>query len=105
MVELLEATGASRLVTLVGESGVGKTRLAQRFAASQRSAYESVWFCDLRDARDADAMSAALARTFSIADEAAIFGAGDAAARAVGRDLAARGRALLVLDNVEQLLP
>ena len=103
MVELVEATGASRLVTLVGEAGVGKTRLAQRFAAVQRSAYESVWFCDLRHAHDAEAMSAALARTLSIADEATLLG--DAAVMAVGRALAARGRALVVLDNVEQLLP
>jgi predicted ATPase len=99
LVELGQAVAASRLVTLVGEAGVGKTRLAQRLAAASRSAYESVWFCDLRDARDAEAMSAALARALSIADEATVVG--DAAVTAVGRALASRGRALLVLDNLD----
>ena len=103
MVELSQSVAASRLVTLVGEAGVGKTRLAQRFAAVTRTAYESVWFCDLRDARDVEAMSAALARTLAIADEATVIG--EAAATAVGRALASRGRALVVLDKVEQLLP
>ena len=84
----------SRLVTLVGEAGVGKTRLAQRFAASQHSAYEGVWFCDLRDARDAEAMCAALARALFIADEATVVG--DGAVVAAGRALAARGRVLVV---------
>jgi len=103
LVELGRAVAASRLVTLVGEAGVGKTRLSLRFAATQRSAYESVWFCDLRDARDVEGMSAALARTLSIADEATTVG--DTAATAVGRALASRGRTLLVLDNIDPLLP
>ncbi len=103
LVEIGQAVVESRLVTLVGEAGVGKTRLAQRFAARQRSAYEGVWFCDLRDARDVDGMCAALARTLSIADEATVFGEG--AVAAVGGALAARGRSFLVLDNLEQLLP
>jgi predicted ATPase len=103
LVELSDLLSRSRLVTLVGEPGVGKTRLAQRFAAMQRSAYASAWFCDLRDARDAEGMCAALARTLSIADEANVVGA--SAVKAVGRAVAARGRTLLVLDNVEQLLP
>ncbi|MEP7124152.1 MAG: tetratricopeptide repeat protein [Byssovorax sp.] len=89
-----------------GEAGIGKTRLAQHFAHEQRSAYETaggVWFCDLRDARDAEAMCSTLARTLNIADEATIVG--DGAVTAVGRALATRGRALVVLDNLEQLLP
>jgi predicted ATPase len=95
-----------RLVTLSGEAGIGKTRLAQHFAHEQRSAYETaggVWFCDLRDARDAEAMCSTLARTLNIEGEATIVG--DGAITAVGRALATRGRALVVLDNVEQLLP
>ena len=106
LAELGARVRESRLVTLVGEAGVGKTRLAQRFALAERAAYEAaggVWCCDLRDARDLEAMSAALARALSIADEATAVG--DAAVTAVGRALAARGRALVVLDNVEQLLP
>ncbi len=103
LAELGRSVAASRLVTLVGEAGVGKTRLAVHFAAAQRTAYDSVWFCDLRDARDVEGMSAALARTLSILDEATTVGEG--AATAVGRALASRGRTLLVLDNIDPLLP
>ena len=38
---------ANRLVTLTGPGGVGKTRLALRFAALQESEFRSVWFFDL----------------------------------------------------------
>jgi predicted ATPase len=103
---LAEAVREERLVTIVGEAGVGKTRLAQRFALAQRSAYEGaggVWLCELCDARDVEGMCARLLRLLSIGDEAPAHG--DAAVTAVGRALAARGRALVVLDNVEQLLP
>ena len=103
---LRRAVADGRLVTLSGEAGIGKTRLAQHFAIEQRSTYETaggVWFCDLRDARDAEAMCSTLARTLNIADEATIVGEG--AVTAVGRALATRGRALVILDNVEQLLP
>jgi predicted ATPase len=103
---LRRAVADGRLVTLSGEAGIGKTRLAQHFAREQRSTYETaggVWFCDLRDARDAEAMCATLARTLNIADEATVVGEG--AVTAIGRALAARGRALVILDNVEQLLP
>ncbi len=104
--ELRRAVADGRLVTLSGEAGIGKTRLAQHFAIEQRSAYETaggVWFRDLRDARDPEAMCSAPARTLNIADEATIVGEG--AIPAIGRALAARGRALVILDNVEQLLP
>ena len=95
------AVAEGRLVTLSGEAGIGKTRLAQHFANEQRSAYATaggVWFCDLRDARDAEAMCSTLARTLNIADEATIVG--DGAVTAVGRALATRGRALVVLHAV-----
>ncbi len=100
------AVAESRLVTLSGEAGIGKTRLAAHFAVEQRSAYETaggVWFCDLREARDPDAMCSTLARALQIGDEVTTEGEG--AVTAIGRALATRGRALVILDNVEQLLP
>jgi predicted ATPase len=101
--ELSVRVGKSRLVTVFGEPGVGKTRLAHRFAATQRLGFEGTWFCDLRDVRDVDGMCAALAGALAIAEEGTVVG--DGAVAAVARALAARGRALLVLDNFEQLLP
>jgi predicted ATPase len=95
----------SRLVTVVGPAGIGKTRLALRHASAQRFEYQSaggVWFCDLCDARDLDAMCRAVLGTLRVAEPVA---AGDDAVVAVSRALAARRRALVVLDNVEQLLP
>ncbi len=95
-----------RLVSIVGPAGVGKTRLALRHAIAVRPQYQSAggaWFCDLRGARDVDQMSLAVASTLGIADQASRVG--DEAAGAVARALLARGRALVVLDNIEQLLP
>ena len=43
---LSRAVAEGRLVTLSGEAGIGKTRLALHFAHEQRSAYETaggVW--------------------------------------------------------------
>lgn len=103
---LARAVRASRLVTLTGPAGVGKTRLAQRFALGARLALESaggVWCCDLRDTRDVEGMCGEVARALAIEGEATL--TGDGAITAVGRALAARGRALLVLDNIDPLLP
>lgn len=100
------AVAEGRLTTLVGAGGAGKTRLAQRFAVARRADFEGaggVWFCECGDARDVEGMCAAVARTLSIAGEGTAVG--EAAVAAVGRALCARGRALVVLDNVEQLLP
>jgi tetratricopeptide (TPR) repeat protein len=103
LAELGERVASSRLVTVFGEAGVGKTRLALRFAATQRLGFEGTWFCDLRDAQDVETMCAAVARALYIADEGTVVG--ENAVTAIGRALAARGRALVVLDNLEHLLP
>lgn len=103
---LTRVVRASRLVTLTGLAGVGKTRLAQRFALAARLPLESaggVWCADLRSARDIEGVCAAVARALAIEGEATL--AGDAGVTALGRALAARGRALLVLDNIDPVLP
>jgi predicted ATPase len=72
---------------------VGKTRLAQSLA---RAEGDAVWFCDLSDAGDLIGLCATVAYRLGVVLD------GDPV-RCVGRWLARRGAALLVLDNFEQL--
>ncbi|MEL6342118.1 MAG: winged helix-turn-helix domain-containing protein [Myxococcota bacterium] len=89
--------GGARLITVTGPGGAGKTRLITRWLA-RRDAMPPTRAVDLSTARDrtdllkgvADALGIALAgsaRDISV----------------IGRALGGLGRALLVLDNLEQL--
>ena len=83
-----------RLVTLTGTGGVGKTRLSLAAAASLETAFpHGVFFVALAAVRDADVMWKTLA------DSLDVDGEGQAAVTEHLRDR----RALLVLDNLEQL--
>lgn len=93
--------GTQRLVTVVGPSGVGKTRLAQALAAAQREAWvDGVWFVELAglaaEATTPASLSAALAQTLQL--DAAV-----TTEAALGRALQQLSM-LLVLDNAEHLL-
>ena len=53
LAELSSLVSESRLVTMVGPGGVGKTRLAIALAERERSAFpDGVWFAELASARD-----------------------------------------------------
>jgi predicted ATPase/class 3 adenylate cyclase len=85
-----------RLVTLTGTGGVGKTRLALAAAASLDKAFEhGVYFIALAAVRDAGVMWK------TIADSLDAGGDGPAADAVTG--YLRERRALLVLDNLEQL--
>ena len=85
-----------RLVTLTGTGGVGKTRLALAAAASLNEAFEhGVYFIALAAVRDAGVMWK------TIADSLDAGGDGPAAGAVTG--YLRERRALLVLDNLEQL--
>ncbi|HEY1960060.1 MAG TPA: tetratricopeptide repeat protein [Polyangiaceae bacterium] len=90
-----------RLVTIVGAGGIGKTRLAMRYATTRRARFGSAWFCDMRDARTSDEMAHVVLRAFG---GARVVQSGDADA-VLMHTLVARPDALVILDNVEHLVP
>src|SRR5215813_8421992 len=61
----------SRLVTLTGVGGVGKTRLALRAAAELRRAFrDGVWLVQLDQLRDEALVAGEVARTLGLQDRA-----------------------------------
>ena len=87
-----------RLVTVLGIGGIGKTRLALRFARDWLGDYPGgAWFCDLSTARDLDGLLQATAHGLGVP-----LGKVDPVL-GIGEAVAARGHCLLVLDNFEQV--
>jgi predicted ATPase/DNA-binding winged helix-turn-helix (wHTH) protein len=95
-------SSGSRLITILGPGGVGKTRLAHAAARLALQACDAVWVVDLTDARDTAGLLAAVGKTLSIP----LTQRGDDAKLVddVGQALASRGRLLLVFDNFEHLV-
>src|SRR6185437_11713241 len=90
------ARAGVRLVTLTGPGGVGKTRLALAVAASLHVAFaHGGYFVPLAPVRDADVMWKTIAGSLDAA--------GDGPDTVVVTDFLRERRALLVLDNLEQL--
>ena len=64
LVLLEEILASSRLGTVLGPGGIGKTRLCQQFALEYSHSNDppgGVWFCDLSDARTSAGVSSAVA--------------------------------------------
>ncbi|MFN8546952.1 MAG: protein kinase [Candidatus Eisenbacteria bacterium] len=92
-------TSGSRLLTLIGTGGIGKTRLALRVARDEAEARGGfVRFVDLSAAYDLESVVGAVATSLSLSPKA-----GDPL-ELVAAALANRGALLLVLDNVEQAI-
>ncbi len=88
------------LVTIAGTGGCGKTRLAHRYASGFLGDYPGgAWYGELSDARTADDLVGVVSRALGVE-----LGSGDPVDR-VGRAIAGRGRALVILDNFEQMDP
>lgn len=91
--------GSSRLLTLLGPGGTGKTRLVIRYARAWLGDWSGgVWFCDLSEARSLDGIFFAVARALDVR-----LGADDPASQ-LGHAISGRGRCLVVLDNFEQVV-
>ena len=97
---LRQSLGASRIVTLTGPGGGGKTRLALGVARAVMDRFpHGVWFVDLAALRDPGLLESAVASTLGLRESPE---------RAVSDVLRAHLRdktTLLVLDSLEQLLP
>jgi predicted ATPase len=89
-----------RVVSVLGPGGTGKTRLVRELGLGLAPEFPGgVWFIDLTEARTFEGVCADVARVLDIP---LARGAADPAAR-IGAALSARGRALLLLDNFEQV--
>ncbi|UUU19185.1 ATP-binding protein [Streptomyces sp. DSM 40750] len=88
----------TRLLTLTGPGGVGKTRLAVRAAELARRAFpHGVWFADLAAVDDPDRLADAVMVALGVKDQSL------RAAKEQLADHLADRRLLLVLDNCEHL--
>jgi predicted ATPase/class 3 adenylate cyclase len=97
---LRDVLGGSRIVTLTGPGGSGKTRLALGVAQAVRDRFpHGTFFVDLAAVRDVGLLESAIAATLGLRESAD---------RAMGDALRGHLRdrtVLLLLDNLEQLLP
>jgi len=89
----------TRLLTLLGQGGTGKTRLAIRYGHGSLGEWPGgIWFCDLSGASSLDGIHYATASALGVR-----LGAGDPATQLTDA-IADRGHCLVVLDNFEQVV-
>jgi predicted ATPase/DNA-binding CsgD family transcriptional regulator len=94
-----KALACSRLVTLTGPGGIGKTRLAVQAAANQRRGFrDGIWLVELAGLRGAALLAPEVARSLGLLDQSSRWGVAALAERLADRQL------LLILDNCEHLL-
>lgn len=107
--EVKRLLASSRLLTLTGAGGTGKTSLALRVAAGLRRAFaDGVWFVDLtelhdpslltEEVQDPDVLAFLVAAVLDLPDR------GVMSLRGLAEQLSGR-TLMLVLDNCEHLLP
>jgi predicted ATPase/class 3 adenylate cyclase len=88
----------TRLVSIVGPGGTGKTRLGVRAGWMARGENPGgVWFCDLSHARDSDGIVHAMAQGLQLALS------GPDPLGQIGEALSGRSRCLVIVDNFEQV--
>src|SRR5438128_4256110 len=98
--EATQLLARSRLLTLTGPGGTGKTRLSLEIAADVMDSFpDGVYFVPLATVHDPELVASALAQALAIST------ARGRRPSAAARDHLRDKRTLLVLDNFEQLLP
>ena len=99
LAEIRKRLTTTRVVSLVGPGGVGKTRLAIRVATDLGRAFaDGVWFVELAELRDPALVSHALLEALDLRDQAATEPLSVLLAHLQDREL------LLVVDNCEHVL-
>ncbi len=89
----------TRLLTLTGPGGTGKTRLSLQLAANVAEGYpDGIWFVPLEPVRDPGLIAATILTTLGLVES------GGRSARDILIDWLAPKQALLVLDNFEQVI-
>jgi predicted ATPase len=100
--ELREAAGlleSTRLLTLTGPGGTGKTRLSLQLAADVADGYpDGIWFVALEPVRDPDLVASRIADTVGLVE------VGGRSARDLIVEWIGTRRMLFVLDNFEQVI-
>ncbi|ELB89107.1 protein kinase/ LuxR family transcriptional regulator [Rhodococcus wratislaviensis IFP 2016] len=100
--ELAEAKNlltSSRLLTLAGIGGVGKTRLALRLASSIRREFaDGTWFVELDEVDTPSRLIHVVAATLGVRDQT------DRSLREILLDFLSSRELLLILDNCEQVI-
>ena len=95
----LLAQDSTRLVTLTGPGGTGKSRLALEVASQLAAELRDVWFIDLTTVRDAQQVPSALAEAVGVQEH------GGKPLEAVFQELFSTERCLVIFDNFEHVLP
>lgn len=97
--ELKALLSSSRLVTLTGIGGVGKTRLALRAAANAKSNFgNGVWLVELGELSDESLLVDVVVAALGLRDQSAL------SPNTVLLDFLANREVLLLLDNCEQVV-
>ncbi|MEL6343477.1 MAG: tetratricopeptide repeat protein [Myxococcota bacterium] len=96
---LNESLQESRLVSILGTGGTGKTRLALQYARRHLSDYPGgVFFCDLSEAKTFEEILFSVSQALD-----APLGQGDPL-KQLGHAIVGHGRCLLIFDNFEQIV-
>ncbi len=99
IVEILQVSASTRLVSLVGAGGCGKTRLALRVAAELNDQYsDGVYWVELARLTDSSLVPQAVAKVLNVVEQSGT-PLMDALLESLGEK-----QILLVLDNCEHLL-